>query len=158
MADGPPHDWRNDGEPVSGAGDTTGGTATGLRLDKWLWYARFFKTRTLASEMCAAGKIRVDGATVTKAHLQVRPGQVLTFVQGRHVRVVKVLALGSRRGPASEAQALYEDLAPPEKESALPNDPVDRSASPARPAARARGAGRPTKKDRREIDRWTGEE
>jgi ribosome-associated heat shock protein Hsp15 len=157
MAGGPPHDRQADGAPVSGAGEATG-AAGGLRLDKWLWYARFFKTRTLASEMCAAGKIRVEGTVVTKAHLQVRPGQVLTFVQGRHVRVVKVLALGSRRGPASEAQTLYEDLAPPETGSALPRDPAERPASPGSPATRARGAGRPTKKERREIDRWTGEE
>ena len=126
--------------------------AIGLRLDKWLWFARFFKSRTLASEICAGGKVRIDGAVATKAHVQVRPGQVLTFVQGRHVRVIKVLALANRRGPATEAQALYEDLAPPEPKSALPNGPLDRLA-----ANRARGAGRPTKKERRDIDRWTND-
>ena len=132
---------------------TIGGETSGLRLDKWLWFARFFKTRTLASEICAGGKVRIDGQVATKAHAPVRPGHVLTFVQGRHVRVIKVLALASRRGPASEAQALYEDLAPPDQETALPNGPLDQ-----RPAARARGAGRPTKKDRREIRKWTTEE
>jgi ribosome-associated heat shock protein Hsp15 len=136
------------------SGGESGGEA-GLRLDKWLWYARFFKTRTLAGEMCAAGRIRIDGAVASKAHVRVRPGQVLTFVQGRHVRVVKVLALGARRGPAPEARALYEDLAPPETESVLPREPADR---PCGPAVRDRGAGRPTKKQRRAIDRWTGEE
>lgn len=114
-----------------------------LRLDKWLWFARFFKSRSLASGQCQAGKVRVDGNVVTKAHFALRPGHVLTFVQGNHVRVVKVLALGARRGPAPEAQELYEDLAPPTPETALPRDPAT--------APRSRGAGRPTKKQRRET-------
>lgn len=114
-----------------------------LRLDKWLWFARFFKSRSLASGQCQAGKVRVDGTIITKAHFSVRPGHVLTFVQGNHVRVVKVLALGTRRGPAPEAQLLYEDLAPPTPETALPRDPAA--------APRPRGAGRPTKKQRRET-------
>ena len=121
------------------------------RLDKWLWHARFFKSRTLATAQCAAGKIRVDGTAVSKAHAAVRPGQVLTFVQGRHVRVVKVLALGKRRGPASEAQTLYEDLSPPTRETAMPH--TDSGA-----AKRDRGSGRPTKKERRSTDRLTGQE
>ena len=118
-----------------------------LRLDKWLWYARFFKTRSLATALCQAGKVRVDGAAVTKAHHIVRPGQVLTFVQGNHVRVIKVVALASRRGPAPEAQALYEDLDPPRQETRLPRDPGA--------AERPRGTGRPTKKDRRALDKLT---
>ena len=122
-----------------------------LRLDKWLWHARFFKSRTLASAQCSGGKIRVDGAVVSKAHALVRPGQVLTFVKGRHVRVIKILKIGTRRGPAPEAQALYEDLSPPTAEQAMP-----RSAGPA--GRRERGAGRPTKKDRRTTDRLTGQD
>ena len=119
------------------------------RLDKWLWHARFFKSRTQASALCATGKVRVDGNAVTKAHAPVRPGQVLTFVQGRHIRLVKVLAIGTRRGPASEAQTLYEDLSPPSPETAMP--------LAGRPAGRRdRGAGRPTKKERRNTDRLTG--
>ena len=123
--------------------------APSLRIDKWLWHARFFKSRTLASTQCAAGKVRLDGSAVSKAHALVRPGQVLTFVQGRHVRVVKVLAIGKRRGPASEAQALYDDLSPPRPETAMP-----RTGSPA--GSRDRGSGRPTKKERRKTDRLTG--
>lgn len=119
-----------------------------LRIDKWLWHARFFKSRTQASAQCAAGKVRVDGTAVTKAHAPVRPGQVLTFVQGRHVRVIKVLAIGTRRGPASEARTLYDDLSPPRAETAMP-----RAAG-----GRDRGSGRPTKKQRRDIDRLTGGE
>ena len=65
---------------------------TSLRLDKWLWYARFFKSRALASSVCQSGKIRLGGQPVSKAHQSVNPGDVLTFPQGRHIRVVKVLA------------------------------------------------------------------
>lgn len=123
-----------------------------LRLDKWLWYARFFKTRSLASQLCNAGKLRIAGEIITKAHHQVRPGDILSFPQGRHIRVIKVLALASRRGPASEAQALYEDLKPPDKASRLPKGtppPVPR---------RSPGSGRPTKRDRRATDRLRGPE
>ncbi len=113
-----------------------------LRADKWLWYARFFKTRSLAAKVCNGGKLRVSGELVAKAHHKVKPGDVLTFPQGRYVRVVKLRALGNRRGPASEAQALYEDLKPPSPEARLPG-----------PAARPRGGGRPTKQERRALDR-----
>ncbi len=88
-------------------------TEAALRADKWLWYARFFKTRSLATKVCNAGKLRISGEVVSKAHHKVKPDDVLTFAQGRYVRVVKVLALAVRRGPAAEAQALYEDLKPP---------------------------------------------
>lgn len=119
-----------------------------VRLDKWLWHARFFKTRSLASKTVSEGRVRVDGTVVGKPHWSVRPGQVLTFVQGGHVRLVKVVALGTRRGPAPEAQTLYEDLAPPSPDTALPRD----SGRPP-PAPRGRGAGRPTKKERRQTER-----
>ena len=122
-------------------------TGDALRLDKWLWYARFFKTRSLATQVCGAGKVRVDGDVVNKAHFVVRPGHVLTFVQGGHVRVIKVLALAGRRGPASEAQALYEDLAPPARDTAIPSGG---------PLTRPAGTGRPTKRDRRAMDRARG--
>ncbi len=117
-------------------------TEPALRADKWLWYARFFKTRSLAAKMCNAGKLRVSGEVVSKAHQKVKPGNVLTFPQGRHVRVVKVLELGSRRGPAPEARLLYEDLKPPSPEGRLPVS-----------ATRRRGSGRPTKQDRRVLDK-----
>ncbi len=114
-----------------------------IRADKWLWYARFFKTRTLASKVCASGKLRLSGSLVAKAHQKVKVGDVLTFPQGRHIRVVKVVALGSRRGPAPEAQGLYEDLKPPTAETRLPRD--------TQVAPRDAGSGRPTKKDRRAL-------
>src|SRR5262245_59410320 len=118
-----------------------------LRLDKWLWYARFCKSRTLAAKLCASGRIHLDGAIVQKPHHQVRAGNVLTFPLGPHVRVIKVLALGTRRGPAPEARLLYEDLQPPEP-SAAREPPT---------APRARGSGRPTKAERRAIDRLQNE-
>ena len=113
-----------------------------LRLDKWLWHARFCRSRTLAAKLAAAGKVRIAGAPVFKAHYAVKPGDVLTFPLGPHIRSVRVLALGDRRGPAPEARALYEDLAPP-------------ASTPAYPAS---GGQRPTKAARRALDRFQGGE
>ncbi|HMA14522.1 MAG TPA: RNA-binding S4 domain-containing protein, partial [Kiloniellaceae bacterium] len=87
-------------------------------------------------------------------HHKVKPGDVLTFPQARHIRVVKVMALSLRRGPASEAQALYEDLKPPALESRLPAGTPDALAS----ARRDPGAGRPTKRERRALDRLRDED
>lgn len=125
------------------------------RLDKWLWCARFFKSRSLANALLAAGRLRLSGAVVTKAHQKVRVGDVLTFPQGPHVRVVKVRSLAVRRGPAPEAQGLYDDLAPPPVQRPTPADPA--MFEPV-PAVRERGAGRPTKRQRREIDRLKDDE
>jgi ribosome-associated heat shock protein Hsp15 len=98
---------------MSGPDQPADGAAAedGLRLDKWLWQARFFKTRALAAELAIRRKIRINSVPVAKPHHRVRPGDVLTFPQGRSIRVVRVLALGARRGPASEAQALYVEIA-----------------------------------------------
>jgi ribosome-associated heat shock protein Hsp15 len=82
----------------------------GLRLDRWLWQARFFKSRALAAQLVGKGRVRINQAIVTKAHHRIRPGDVLTFPQGPIVRVVRVVDLGSRRGPAREAQTLYEQI------------------------------------------------
>ncbi len=99
----------------------TGAAGDKIRLDKWLWHARFAKTRSIAAKLCEAG-IRIDGVPVAKPGTSVRPGQVLTFVLGRHVRVIELIAIGARRGPAEEARRLYRDLAPPTVETALPKD------------------------------------
>jgi ribosome-associated heat shock protein Hsp15 len=87
--------------------------ASAIRLDKWLWYARFFKSRAISARLCGDGLVRIDGIPVEKAHHPIHIGQVLTFPQARRIRVVRVLALGTRRGPAAEAQTLYEDLSDP---------------------------------------------
>jgi ribosome-associated heat shock protein Hsp15 len=83
-----------------------------LRLDKWLWQARFFKSRSLAAEMIAEGHVRVNGTRISRPGRDIALGDTLTFPQANRIRVVRVLALGLRRGPASEAQALYLDLDP----------------------------------------------
>jgi ribosome-associated heat shock protein Hsp15 len=81
-----------------------------LRLDRWLWYARFYKSRTLAAKVCESGRVRVNAVLVAKAHYLVREGDVLTFVWHGRVKVLQIVALGSRRGPASEARGLYVDV------------------------------------------------
>lgn len=90
------------------------------RLDRWLWQARFFRSRGAAAAAIAAGAIRLDGRRVLKPAQPVGPGDTLTFVQGGRVRVVRILALALRRGPAAEAQGLYADLAAP---AASPDPP-----------------------------------
>lgn len=85
----------------------------GIRLDKWLWQARFFKSRSLASKVCASGKVRVNGDVIRKAHYIVRVGNVLTFPKAKDVRVVRIEELGTRRGPATEAQTLYSEIDEP---------------------------------------------
>ena len=124
-----------------------------IRLDKWLWYARFLKTRSLAAKFISGASVRIDGVPGAKPATSISPGQVLTFTLAGHVRVIKVLACGVRRGPAAEAQELYEDLAPPQKASKLAStDGSDR------PFARAPGAGRPTKRERRKLDQFRDRE
>jgi ribosome-associated heat shock protein Hsp15 len=81
-----------------------------LRLDKWLWQARFFKTRADAAELIGKGRVRVNGARQSKAGHGIAEGDVLTFPQGNVIRVIRVAALGIRRGPFSEAQTLYIDM------------------------------------------------
>ena len=81
-----------------------------LRLDKWLWHARFAKTRSAAAGHIGKGRVRLNAVRVTKPGRAIKPGDILTMTMTREVRVVRVLALGDRRGPASEAQTLYEDV------------------------------------------------
>lgn len=84
-----------------------------LRIDKWLWYARFLKTRSLAAALVEAGEVSVNEVVVTKTSQALKPGDVVTLHLGKRWRRVRVLALGERRGPAPEAQALYEEMAAP---------------------------------------------
>ncbi|WP_322867015.1 RNA-binding S4 domain-containing protein [Aquicoccus sp. G2-2] len=114
------------------------GSSEKLRVDKWLWYARFVKTRGIAAKLVTGGHLRVNGEKTLKAAQTVGPGDVLTFPQGRVIRVVRIVALGQRRGPAPEAQALYDDLTP-----------EDAPRSPS-------GGPRPTKRERREIEALKG--
>ncbi len=122
-----------------------------LRLDKWFWYARFIKSRSLATKLCNSGKVRVNGNLIKKAHQSVTPGDVLTFSVGSNIRVIKIIKLGNRRGPAKEAQALFEDLQPIDQIAKK----ID-STLALEPAKRERGSGRPTKVQRRAIERFMG--
>jgi len=138
-----------------GAGGTVrdgGGAGPAMRLDRWLWCARFFKSRSLAARLCAASRVRVNSRVVSKASAAVRVGDVLTFPQGQAIRVIRVDALADRRGPASEARLLFEDLDPP-----VPRGAGADIATAAPPAMRDTGAGRPTKADRRALDRFRGQ-
>ena len=83
-----------------------------VRLDKWLFHARMLKSRALAADLIAEGRIRVNGEPTAKPHRAVGAGDVLTFALHGRVRVLRILAPGERRGPAAEARALYDDLAP----------------------------------------------
>ena len=120
------------------------------RLDKWLWYARVLKSRTLAQKLVASGAVRVDATRTTRPDYRLSQGMVLTMTVHTQLRILKVVELGTRRGPAVEAQALYLDLTPqlPPREKPAPLK--------APPALRLQGTGRPTKKQRRETDLWTG--
>jgi ribosome-associated heat shock protein Hsp15 len=82
-----------------------------IRIDKWLWHARFYRSRPLAQEAAESGKLRLNGARVVKSGHGVKCGDVLTVPQGREVLAVRVVAFGERRGPATEARTLYEIVA-----------------------------------------------
>lgn len=87
--------------------------AAALRLDKWLWFARIVRTRSLAARWCAAGQVSVGGGVALKPHHPVRIGDRISVASGRWRREVTVVALGERRGPAVTARLLYDEPAPP---------------------------------------------
>jgi ribosome-associated heat shock protein Hsp15 len=113
------------------------------RLDKWLFFSRAVKSRTLAQKLIEAGAVRVNAERTQHTDHQVGAGDVLTMTIHERLLVWKILDAGTRRGPAAEAQSLYEDLSPPP----LPREPTAPIFGQRDP-----GAGRPTKKERREID------
>lgn len=114
-----------------------------LRVDKWLWHARFFKSRGLASKIVTGGHLRVNGAKVSKSSHVVCVGDTLTFPQGDRVRIVQITQMSLRRGPATEAQGLYEDQTP----APDPKAPFVQKTVLAKP--KFEGKARPTKKERR---------
>lgn len=118
---------------------------TSQRLDKWLWFARIAKSRTFAATAIEDGKIKVNRVRAEKASQTVKTGDVITSKLQKTVRVLRVAALGTRRGPAPEARLLYEDLTPPP-------EPAGAEAAPQAWGQREAGTGRPTKRDRRRID------
>lgn len=114
------------------------------RIDKWLFFARVVKSRSLAAKLVQSGAVRVNAVKIDQPAVLVKPGDGLTISLERKVLVYRVLAEGTRRGPAEEARTLYEDLTPP------PAPKEERLVI----AEREPGTGRPTKRDRRLTDRW----
>lgn len=106
--------------PTGPAPTDPGPAASGLRLDRFLVFARFFRTRGRAQAVVAAGRIRINGQKTDKAHAAIRPGDVLTFPQGQRIRVVRVLALPQRRGPAADMARIYEEVPSPGGTTATP--------------------------------------
>lgn len=117
----------------------------GLRIDKWLWFARFCKSRSLAQTLCTEGRVFVDGEKIEKPNRLVRVGQTVMVTLGPIRRTVIVQALGARRGPAPEAALLYDEPAPAER-----LDGAKRES----PLHRPPGSGRPTKRERRALEKF----
>ena len=120
----------------------------GQRLDRWLWFARIVKSRTLASRLVEGGKVRINRERVREASRPVRPGDVVTAAVHGQVRVLRIRDCGTRRGPASEAAGLYDDLTPASAAT------TRRSVRPAPSGLREPGSGRPTKRERRVLERF----
>jgi ribosome-associated heat shock protein Hsp15 len=118
------------------------------RIDKWLWHARVVRTRQAAAELAISGHVRVNAQRIDAASRPVKPGDVVTVALDRAVRVLKVVGFAERRGSADDARALCEEI-PPEAKSSEQTSPP--------PAVRDRGRGRPTKQERRAIDRFIGD-
>jgi len=116
-----------------------------VRIDKWTWAARCFKTRSKARKACVAGQVQLNGERARPAR-QVRVGDTVEVSYEHGRRILQVVALAERRGPAAAARLLYEDLTPPEP----PREPP--------PMERERGLGRPTKRDRRALGRLRWED
>ncbi len=126
---------------------------TEIRIDKWLWFARIFKTRSLAAKFVSTGHVRLTRTNMTgeqettrvdKPKLLIREGDIINFAYANRLRILMIKDCGKRRGPAAEAQTLYEDRSPPPPEK----QDKDMSGLPIREP----GAGRPTKKERRAMD------
>ena len=131
--------------------------AASQRLDQWLWYARFAKSRTLAQALIDRGKVRLNRNRIGKVSQTCKQGDVVTLSLGPRIRIVRVVGLGTRRGPATEAAVLFEELTPqavPLTDRAKSTDgTVDASGAVMSHGVREAGAGRPTKRERRQTER-----
>jgi ribosome-associated heat shock protein Hsp15 len=116
------------------------------RIDKWLFFSRAVKSRSLGAKLVQASRVRLNGEKISQPAAVVRPGDVLTLTLERRILVYKVLSPGTRRGPAEEARTLYEDLSP------APT-PKGQALTDAQGPLRDVGSGRPTKRERRQTDR-----
>ena len=116
------------------------------RIDKWLFFARVVKSRALAAKLVSGGNVRSNRDKIDQPSYGVKPGDVLTITLDRRILIYKVVSGGTRRGPAEEARTLYEDISPPPP----PKDSITAlDGLPKRDA----GSGRPTKRERRQVDR-----
>jgi ribosome-associated heat shock protein Hsp15 len=113
------------------------------RIDRWLWHARLAKTRVLAATLAISGHVRVNGQRIGAPARAVRIGDVLTVALPSAVRVLRVAAFAERRGGAEDARVLYDEIGPAASNATLPSST----------AMRVRGEGRPTKRERRALDR-----
>lgn len=116
-----------------------------IRIDKWLFHARIIKSRSLAAKFVTGGDVLVNGQRVTQPSRAVKPGDTLTLTRDRHVGIFEIRSCGTRRGPAPEAQLLYDDKSPPRPPRAA--SALDRLVPVREP-----GSGRPTKRERRALD------
>ena len=116
-----------------------------IRLDTWLWYARFYKSRSLSSKAILSGKLRINSNKITKPATKVKTNDVLTLNYVNEIRIIQIQSLGSRRGPASEAQSLYIDLTEDRIGSSNVKSKIEKS--------KKHSNKRPTKKDRRLLDK-----
>jgi ribosome-associated heat shock protein Hsp15 len=117
------------------------------RIDKWLWHARMAKTRTAAQRLIESGYVRLNGRRITAPSQTVKPGDVLTMAFDDRVKILEIRGFAPRRVGAPQAQTLYDDQSPP---------PVPRADRPSPGLVRDKGAGRPTKRDRRQIGHVKG--
>jgi len=121
-----------------------------MRIDKWLWHIRAFKSRTRATDACNGGKVKLNGKSVKPSHI-ISVSDTVQFQSPSGIKIFKATALIERRVSAEKAKSCYEDLSPPaERSESMPtafyNFP-----------RREKGAGRPTKKERRTMERWRGQ-
>lgn len=114
------------------------------RIDKWLWHARFYKTRSIAQKQVATGKIRVDREKISSPSRKVSAGNVLTITRDRDIKIIEILGVADKRGPYSEAQLLYNDMSPPKPEKQKQEQTKESM-------SRIQSEGRPTKHQRKQI-------
>lgn len=117
----------------------------GQRIDRWIWHARVVRTRSLAAHLAESGRVRINGQRVNAPARMVRAGDVLTIALHSSVKILRVIGFAERRGGAREIAPLYEDLSEPVPPRSAPPPPNAPSREP--------GSGRPTKRDRRALDR-----
>lgn len=145
------------GKDAESAETPGGSVATSQRLDKWLWCARVVKTRTQAAALVTGGKIRINRVKTDKPAHAVKVGDVITASVGPRVRILAVKAIGDRRGSAEIARHLFDDLTAPAISERTNGDGTPNSKVNGPAGHRESGSGRPTKRDRRLIDRLKGE-